>query len=70
MAYVVLVANKSYNVTVPRPRDNRSPDQDSNLGRSSKQQRKMEGTGILIIALLILAVTLARYWHQISWSLR
>jgi hypothetical protein len=30
----------------------------------------MEGTGILIIALLILAVTLARYWHQVSWSLR
>jgi len=30
----------------------------------------MESTGILVIALLILMITLARYWRQISWSLR
>jgi hypothetical protein len=30
----------------------------------------METTGILIIAVLILAITLARYWRLISWSLR
>ena len=29
-----------------------------------------EITGLLIISLLILALTLARYWHSIHWSLR
>ncbi|HZR57197.1 MAG TPA: hypothetical protein VFA74_10020 [Terriglobales bacterium] len=29
-----------------------------------------EAAGVLIIAVLILAFTLARYWHNIAWSAR
>jgi len=30
----------------------------------------METTGLLVIAVLILILTLARYWHSVHWSLR
>jgi hypothetical protein len=29
-----------------------------------------ETTGLLLIAVLLLALTLIRYWHSIHWSLR
>jgi hypothetical protein len=29
-----------------------------------------ETTGLLLIAFLILAITLVRYWHTMHWSLR
>ncbi|HXX01294.1 MAG TPA: hypothetical protein VEJ00_08785 [Candidatus Acidoferrales bacterium] len=29
-----------------------------------------ETTGLLLIAFLLLALTLIRYWHGIHWSLR
>jgi len=29
-----------------------------------------ETTGLLVIAVLILILTLARYWHAVHWSLR
>ena len=29
-----------------------------------------EATGLLIISLMILALTLIRYWHYINWSAR
>jgi hypothetical protein len=29
-----------------------------------------ETTGLLLIAFLLLALTLIRYWHEIHWSLR
>ena len=29
-----------------------------------------ETTGLLLIAALLLALTLIRYWHTIHWSLR
>jgi len=29
-----------------------------------------ETTGLLVIALLILIIMLARYWHFVHWSLR
>src|SRR5450631_469682 len=62
--------NQSYNVVVPIFSDKRKSDQLANLRRSTMQQYKMEATGILIIGLLILAITLIRYWHNISWSPR
>lgn len=30
----------------------------------------LEATGLLIIAVLILILTLIRYWHNIPWSAR
>jgi hypothetical protein len=32
--------------------------------------RHREATGVLIVGLLILAITLVRYWHYIAWSAR
>jgi hypothetical protein len=29
-----------------------------------------EATGLLLVAALLLALTLIRYWHEIHWSLR
>lgn len=29
-----------------------------------------ETTGLLLIAVVLLVLTLIRYWHQIHWSLR
>ncbi len=66
--------DRSYNVGVSNSSAKRSSDktadQAAKLRRSAFQQYKMEATGIIIIAMLILAITLARYWHGISWSLR
>lgn len=30
----------------------------------------LETTGLLVIAILILILTLIRYWHNIAWSAR
>jgi len=30
----------------------------------------LEATGLLIIAVLVLVLTLIRHWHSIHWSLR
>jgi hypothetical protein len=32
--------------------------------------KKLETQGVLLIVLLILIFALARYWHNIPWSLR
>jgi len=29
-----------------------------------------EATGLLLIALMLLVLTLVRYWHELHWSLR
>jgi hypothetical protein len=29
-----------------------------------------ETTGLLVIAVVLLVLTLVRYWHEIHWSLR
>jgi hypothetical protein len=39
----------------------------------SKQRRSIYATetaGLLVIALLLLVLTLVRYWHDIHWSWR
>jgi hypothetical protein len=51
-------------VFVPQPKP-------SNKHLSPLQRvRHREAAGVLIIALLILAITLVRYWHNIAWSAR
>ena len=57
---------RRYNIGMPTVgRPNHSP---------RKHQRHSlyatETTGLLLIAFLILAITLVRYWHTIHWSLR
>jgi len=35
-----------------------------------KGQRQLETTGLIVIAILILAITIFRYWHNINWRSR
>jgi len=36
----------------------------------AKRARKMETLGLIVIAILILALTITRSWHLIAWSAR
>jgi hypothetical protein len=39
-------------------------------GPGSAQHSWLENLGLIIIAILILAITITRYWHNIHWSTR
>jgi hypothetical protein len=58
---------QSYNVRMPASTKNPTR-VDDHHGRHHVYA--METTGLLIIAVLLLVVTLIRYWHAIHWSLR
>jgi hypothetical protein len=36
----------------------------------AKNARRLETIGLIIIAVLILAITITRSWHHINWSAR
>jgi hypothetical protein len=64
-------AFRRYNIPVQAP----SPDPQSEphpSGRKPAQSRiaRLEATGVLIVAVLVLILTLFRYWHHIPWSAR
>jgi len=50
------------------------PDAQRQNDSSGKHRRHaiyaMETSGLLLIALLLLIITLIRYWHAIHWSVR
>jgi len=52
-----------YNMRVPAP-------QDSAHKHHRHAVYASETTGLLLIALVLLILTLVRYWHEIHWSLR
>jgi hypothetical protein len=59
-----------YNVFVPviiPPRQPRSPRPAAN---ARARIQKLQAAGLLIIAVLVLLLTLIRYWHNIPWSAR
>ncbi|HEX6502974.1 MAG TPA: hypothetical protein VF011_06970 [Terriglobales bacterium] len=39
-------------------------------GRSKKPVYPREVTGLILIGILVLVVTIIRYWQSISWNLR
>jgi hypothetical protein len=49
-------------------------DSEQQKGSDHRQQRHAiyatETAGLLLIAFLLLAITIIRYWHTIHWSLR
>ena len=61
-----------YNIRVPSSQSRvQSPDQsDSTHKHHRRAVYASEATGLLLIAFLLLALTLVRYWHHIHWSLR
>jgi len=49
-------------------RTNRVPRK--SVGGPSAPHKKLETTGVIVVAILILAITLTRYWHNIHWGMR
>jgi hypothetical protein len=49
---------------------NAAPQKDSSRKHQRHAAYATETSGLLLIALLILALTVARYWHAIHWSMR
>ncbi|MGC2450955.1 MAG: hypothetical protein WA477_25140 [Candidatus Sulfotelmatobacter sp.] len=49
-----------------------SPDPDSHAAQRHHRHAvyASETTGLLLIAIVLLVLTLVRYWHEIHWSLR
>jgi hypothetical protein len=56
-------------VTPPEPVT--SPKEDHSAQRHHRHAiYASETTGLLLIAIVLLILTLVRYWHEIHWSLR
>jgi hypothetical protein len=55
---------------VPAAGTKRQPDQPPAEHHRTPQIYTLGATGLLVIALLILVFTLARYWRHIPWSAR
>jgi len=55
---------RRYNIRVP----DTSPKDDHKHHRHAVYAS--ETTGLLLIALMLLVLTLVRYWHDLHWSLR
>lgn len=60
----------SYNIRMagagPKPEPERTPPERHPI----PEVYTLETTGLLVIAVLILILTLIRYWHHIPWSAR
>ena len=60
---------QGYNIAMPAAAPKRQPEA-TPPHHHTPQVYTLEATGLLVIATLVLILTLARYWHHISWSLR
>jgi hypothetical protein len=61
---------KGYNSAVPAAEPKRQPEPSPAEPHRTPQVYTLEATGLLVIALLILILTLIRHWHHIPWSAR
>lgn len=68
--FAVAGGGKDYNGAVPAAEAKRQPDPTPAEPHRRPQVYTLEATGLLVIALLILVLTLVRYWHHIPWSAR
>jgi hypothetical protein len=64
-----------YNSAVSRPGSLSSSGSTpgTKLGKTSKSpapHKWLENLGLIVIEILILAITITRYWHNIRWSAR
>jgi hypothetical protein len=57
---------RRYNIRVPNP----APQHEDDHKPRRREVYASETTGLLVIAVLLLVLTLIRYWHHIHWSLR
>jgi hypothetical protein len=61
---------RSYNVVMPAAGPKREPERKPLDHHPIPEVYTLETTGLLVIAVLILFLTLIRYWHHIPWSAR
>jgi hypothetical protein len=66
---MLVLASRRYNVTVPATPPKPEPT-DSPEPRSTLAIHRLEATGILVIAIVLLILTLVRYWRHIPWASR
>jgi hypothetical protein len=60
-----------YNIAVARPGSGSMSS--TKRGTTSKvpvRHKQLENVGLIVIVILILAITITRYWHNIHWSAR
>jgi hypothetical protein len=69
-SFEVTAGCKGYNSLVPAAGTKRQPEPPPAEHHRTPQVYTLEATGLLVIALLVLVLTLARYWHNIPWSAR
>jgi hypothetical protein len=53
---------------VPKRGDHRRTRDQAGAGPA--REKWLENLGLIVIVILILAITLTRYWHNIHWSAR
>ncbi|OLB22173.1 MAG: hypothetical protein DMG84_15505 [Acidobacteria bacterium] len=61
---------RRYNVTVPATQPKRQLPDPAPETHSRRSIHSLEATGILVIAILLLILTLVRYWRYIPWGAR
>jgi len=59
-----------YNVLVSATQPKRQPPDRAHDPHTKLSIHRLEATGILVIAILLLILTLIRYWRYIPWSAR
>jgi len=57
-------------IYMPAASPKRQPDPAEAEHHRTPKVGTLEATGLLIIAVLVLVLTLIRHWHNIHWSLR
>lgn len=62
--------DQDYNIGMASAGSKRQPEAPPPERHPAAPVYALETTGLLVIALLILILTLARYWHNIAWSAR
>jgi len=61
---------RRYNASMSAAGPKRQPAKKAQRHHPAPHIYTAETTGLLVIALLILIIMLARYWHFVHWSLR
>ena len=59
---------RRYNVIVPATQSKRPTPDPAPEPPSKLSIHRLEATGILVIAILLLILTLIRYWRHIPWA--
>ena len=63
-------APRGYNTGMPAAGPKPEPEPSPHKHHAVPEIYTLETTGLLVVAILILILTLVRYWHHIPWGAR